>query len=139
MQKAINVVAENFNTMRTGRANPAILDKIVVSCAASKGNTSQLTHSKWQRAQQVAAAYQIASTAEPLGLYWVHSKMPMTLLAPSAGCPHSFSICACAATCLITSLITPCNPGGLLRRANAPQVPCLHLRARRQHSDRVAV
>jgi len=30
MQKAINVVVENFNTMRTGRANPAILDKILV-------------------------------------------------------------------------------------------------------------
>lgn len=30
MKKALGVVAENFNTMRTGRANPAILDKIVV-------------------------------------------------------------------------------------------------------------
>lgn len=30
MKKAINVVVENFNTMRTGRANPAILDKIMV-------------------------------------------------------------------------------------------------------------
>ncbi|GBF99954.1 ribosome recycling factor [Raphidocelis subcapitata] len=30
MQKAINAVVENFNTMRTGRANPAILDKILV-------------------------------------------------------------------------------------------------------------
>jgi hypothetical protein len=30
MKKAINVVVENFNTMRTGRANPAILDKILV-------------------------------------------------------------------------------------------------------------
>lgn len=33
MKKAINVVVENFNTMRTGRANPAILDKIVVRTA----------------------------------------------------------------------------------------------------------
>lgn len=30
MQKAVNVVADNFNTMRTGRANPAILDRIQV-------------------------------------------------------------------------------------------------------------
>eukprot|EP00775_Hariotina_reticulata_P010500 gene10500-10660_t len=30
MQKAVSVVADNFNTMRTGRANPAILDRIVV-------------------------------------------------------------------------------------------------------------
>jgi len=34
MQKAIDVVAGNFNTMRTGRANPAILDRIQVSAAA---------------------------------------------------------------------------------------------------------
>lgn len=31
MKKAVNVVADNFNTMRTGRANPAILDRIQVS------------------------------------------------------------------------------------------------------------
>lgn len=31
MQKAVSVVADNFNTMRTGRANPAILDRITVS------------------------------------------------------------------------------------------------------------
>jgi hypothetical protein len=30
MQKSINSVADNFNTMRTGRANPAILDRIQV-------------------------------------------------------------------------------------------------------------
>lgn len=30
MQKAVDVVASNFNTMRTGRANPAILDRIQV-------------------------------------------------------------------------------------------------------------
>lgn len=30
MQKAVDVVASNFNTMRTGRANPAILDRIMV-------------------------------------------------------------------------------------------------------------
>lgn len=30
MQKAVSVVADNFNTMRTGRANPAILDRIQV-------------------------------------------------------------------------------------------------------------
>ena len=30
MKKAVSVVVENFNTMRTGRANPAILDKIMV-------------------------------------------------------------------------------------------------------------
>lgn len=30
MQKAVNVVADNFNTMRTGRANPAILDRVQV-------------------------------------------------------------------------------------------------------------
>ncbi|KAI8475941.1 MAG: ribosome recycling factor domain-containing protein [Monoraphidium minutum] len=30
MKKAIAVVNDNFNTMRTGRANPAILDKIMV-------------------------------------------------------------------------------------------------------------
>eukprot|EP00877_Chromochloris_zofingiensis_P000257 jgi/Chrzof1/10231/Cz04g33140.t1 len=30
MKKAIAVVADNFNTMRTGRANPAILDRIQV-------------------------------------------------------------------------------------------------------------
>ena len=27
MQKAVSVVADNLNTMRTGRANPAILDR----------------------------------------------------------------------------------------------------------------
>lgn len=30
MKKAVSVVADNFNTMRTGRANPAILDRIQV-------------------------------------------------------------------------------------------------------------
>ena len=30
MQKCANVVADNFNTIRTGRANPAILDRIQV-------------------------------------------------------------------------------------------------------------
>ncbi|GIL64769.1 hypothetical protein Vafri_18647 [Volvox africanus] len=30
MRKCLNVVAEGFNTIRTGRANPAILDKIMV-------------------------------------------------------------------------------------------------------------
>jgi ribosome recycling factor len=30
MKRAVDVVSENFNTMRTGRANPAILDKIIV-------------------------------------------------------------------------------------------------------------
>jgi hypothetical protein len=37
MKKAINVVVENFNTMRTGRANPAILDKIIVRGAGRGG------------------------------------------------------------------------------------------------------
>jgi ribosome recycling factor len=31
MSKAISVVADNFNTMRTGRANPAILDRVQAS------------------------------------------------------------------------------------------------------------
>jgi len=31
MSKAISVVADNFNTMRTGRANPAILDRVQVN------------------------------------------------------------------------------------------------------------
>lgn len=37
MKKAVGVVADNFNTMRTGRANPAILDRIQVStwCCSS--------------------------------------------------------------------------------------------------------
>lgn len=37
MDKAIGVVQENFNTMRTGRANPAILDKILVRKRAHAG------------------------------------------------------------------------------------------------------
>jgi hypothetical protein len=39
MQKAVSVVADNFNTMRTGRANPAILDRIVVSCRSGAQST----------------------------------------------------------------------------------------------------
>lgn len=35
MQKAVDVVAGNFNTMRTGRANPAILDRIQVHVLAA--------------------------------------------------------------------------------------------------------
>jgi ribosome recycling factor len=38
MKKAISVLADSFNTIRTGRANPAILDKIMVgvpNCVAS--------------------------------------------------------------------------------------------------------
>ncbi len=31
MNKAITVMTDNFNTIRTGRANPAILDRINVS------------------------------------------------------------------------------------------------------------
>jgi hypothetical protein len=31
MKKALGVMADNFNTIRTGRANPAILDRITVS------------------------------------------------------------------------------------------------------------
>jgi hypothetical protein len=42
MQKAVGVVADNFNTMRTGRANPAILDRIQVgthaTCSSSMSN-----------------------------------------------------------------------------------------------------
>lgn len=30
MKKCLGVVADGFNTIRTGRANPAILDKIMV-------------------------------------------------------------------------------------------------------------
>jgi hypothetical protein len=42
MQKAVSVVADNFNTMRTGRANPAILDRIQVGMRAkcSSSNSS---------------------------------------------------------------------------------------------------
>lgn len=36
MQKAIDVVAGNFNTMRTGRANPAILDRIQVRSSSTQ-------------------------------------------------------------------------------------------------------
>ena len=36
MKKAIESVVANFNTMRTGRANPAILDKIVVSAEPTR-------------------------------------------------------------------------------------------------------
>lgn len=35
MKKAVDVVAANFNTMRTGRANPAILDRIMVGAACN--------------------------------------------------------------------------------------------------------
>ncbi len=31
MKKALTVLGDNFNTIRTGRANPAILDRIMVS------------------------------------------------------------------------------------------------------------
>jgi ribosome recycling factor len=42
MQKAVGVVAENFNTMRTGRANPAILDRIQVrACGALRVQHAQ--------------------------------------------------------------------------------------------------
>lgn len=34
MKKAIASLADNFNTIRTGRANPAILDRITASSAA---------------------------------------------------------------------------------------------------------
>lgn len=34
MKKALGVLADSFNTIRTGRANPAILDKIMVSPSA---------------------------------------------------------------------------------------------------------
>lgn len=30
MKKALSVLGDNFNTIRTGRANPAILDRIMV-------------------------------------------------------------------------------------------------------------
>jgi hypothetical protein len=44
MQKAVSVVADNFNTMRTGRANPAILDRIQVGmrakCSSSGGSST---------------------------------------------------------------------------------------------------
>jgi ribosome recycling factor len=30
MSKALGVLGDNFNTMRTGRANPAILDRVQV-------------------------------------------------------------------------------------------------------------
>lgn len=42
MQKAINVVMENFNTMRTGRANPAILDKIIVRATPAPPRSPRL-------------------------------------------------------------------------------------------------
>lgn len=35
MKKCLAVVGDGFNTIRTGRANPAILDKITVSAACS--------------------------------------------------------------------------------------------------------
>jgi hypothetical protein len=38
MQKAVDVVASNFNTMRTGRANPAILDRIMVRLTDTAGH-----------------------------------------------------------------------------------------------------
>ena len=33
MKKCVEAVANNFNTIRTGRANPSILDRIMVRCA----------------------------------------------------------------------------------------------------------
>jgi ribosome recycling factor len=37
MQKCASVVADNFNTIRTGRANPAILDRIQVGTQPAEG------------------------------------------------------------------------------------------------------
>jgi len=34
MKKAVQVMADTINTLRTGRANPAILDRIVVGVLA---------------------------------------------------------------------------------------------------------
>ncbi|GFR52263.1 hypothetical protein Agub_g14797 [Astrephomene gubernaculifera] len=42
MKKCLNVVAEGFNTIRTGRANPAILDKVMVECYGSPVPLKQL-------------------------------------------------------------------------------------------------
>lgn len=36
MKKAVGVVGDNFNTIRTGRANPAILDKVMASTPPCK-------------------------------------------------------------------------------------------------------
>jgi hypothetical protein len=35
MKKSLTALSENFNTIRTGRANPAILDRIQVRLAGS--------------------------------------------------------------------------------------------------------
>jgi len=37
MQKALQVLADGVNTLRTGRANPAILDRIMVREAGLEG------------------------------------------------------------------------------------------------------
>ncbi len=36
MKKALGVLGDNFNTIRTGRANPAILDRIMVRSRARR-------------------------------------------------------------------------------------------------------
>jgi ribosome recycling factor len=38
MKKAVSVLADSFNTIRTGRANPAILDKIMVGLPGRRGS-----------------------------------------------------------------------------------------------------
>lgn len=46
MKKALSILTDNFATIRTGRANPAILDRIMVSrCWSSssfRADTAQL-------------------------------------------------------------------------------------------------
>lgn len=37
MSKALAVLGDNFNTMRTGRANPAILDRVQVRGGGEEG------------------------------------------------------------------------------------------------------
>jgi ribosome recycling factor len=50
MQKTVANVADNFNTMRTGRANPAILDRIQVGGASLRcGPLAQQAPAKHSR------------------------------------------------------------------------------------------
>ncbi len=39
MKKCLGVVADGFNTIRTGRANPAILDKIMVGARGGRNGS----------------------------------------------------------------------------------------------------
>ena len=52
MKKAVQVLADAMNTLRTGRANPAILDRIMVSGGKHAGVVLGRIHSIWCPLQQ---------------------------------------------------------------------------------------